>query len=69
MTPPLHVIDRGSTAVVRGNAYAHLTAAGIRPYYVGGDACGFVLDAHRLPDFLAHLDAHRVPYRLREVAA
>ena len=67
MTAPhtLHLIDRGSTFVVRGNAYPVLLAAGIKPYYVGAEARGFVVDRHKLADFCAYMDSRRVPYRIR----
>lgn len=64
-TPPLFIIDRGTTFVVRGNAYPHLLGAGIKPYYVGAHAGGFVADTHRLADLCAYLDSRRVPYRIR----
>jgi hypothetical protein len=65
MPPPLHIIDRGTTFVVRGNAWPLLTAAGIRPFYVGASCMGFVVDSHRLGDFCALLDDRRVPYRIK----
>lgn len=68
MTAPrtLYVIDRGSTFVVRGNAYPVLTGAGIKPFYCGGDARGFVVDRHHLRDFCAYMDSRRVPYRIKK---
>ena len=59
------ILDRGTTFVVRGHAYPHLMGAGVKPYFCGGEARGFVADAHRLADLCAYLDAHRVPYRIR----
>jgi hypothetical protein len=65
MRHPLHIIDRGRTFVVRGNAWPVLTGAGIKPYYVGASAQGFVVDRHHLADFCAHLDDRRIPYRIK----
>lgn len=66
MTAPLFIIDRGSTFVVRGNAWPALSGAGIKPFYCGGDAMGFVVDAPRLGDLCAYLDSRRIPYRIRK---
>jgi hypothetical protein len=61
---PLHIIDRGRTFVVRGNAWPILKAAGIVPFYCGGDAMGFIVDAHHLPNLCALMDSRSIPYRL-----
>ncbi len=63
---PLMILERGSTAVVRGHAYPHLLGAGIKPYYVGATAMGFVIDRPRLADLCAYLDSRRLPYRIRK---
>ncbi len=47
MRAPLVILDRGSNFVVRGNAWPALTGAGIKPFYCGGDAMGFVVDGAR----------------------
>lgn len=65
MRPPLFILDRGETFVVRGHAWALLTGAGIKPYYCGGSAMGFVVDGHRLRDLCAYLDNRRIPYRIK----
>lgn len=65
MTTPLMILDRGATFVVRGNAWPALTGAGIKPFYCGGDAMGFVVDGHRLGDLCAYLDSRHVPYRIK----
>lgn len=70
MTRTLHIIDNGQTFVVRGNAWPVLTAVGIKPFYCGGRAMGFVVDRHRqggdrLADLCAYLDARRIPYRIK----
>ena len=65
MAAPLFIIDRGTTFVVRGNAWPMLTAAGIRPFYCGGSAMGFVVDGHHLRDFCALLDSRGTPYRIK----
>lgn len=61
----LHIIDRGRTFVVRGNAWPVLSAVGIKPFYCGGDAMGFVVDGHRLADLCAYLDSRGMPYRIK----
>lgn len=62
---PLHIIDRGSTFVVRGHAQRHLAAVGIRTLFIGGEARGFVADTvPHLANLCAYLDAQGVPYRL-----
>ena len=63
---PLWIIDRGRTFVVRGAAWAALSGAGIKPFWCGGKAMGFVVDGHRLGDFCAYLDSRRIPYRIRK---
>lgn len=67
LTTTLHIIDRGRTFVVRGNAWTALTGAGIKPFYCGGTARGFVVDGHRLGDLCAYLDSRRIPYRIKRV--
>lgn len=61
----LHIIDRGDTFVVRGNAWTALSGAGIKPFYVGASSMGFVVDGHRLADLCAYLDSRRIPYRIK----
>lgn len=65
MNAPLHIIDRGETFVVRGNAWPVLSAVGIKPFYCGASAMGFVADGHRLADLCAYMDARRMPYRIK----
>lgn len=70
MTRTLQIIDNGTTFVVRGNAWPVLTAVGIKPFYAGGKAQGFVVDrtrkgGDRLADLCAYLDARRIPYRIK----
>lgn len=65
MLHPLHIIDRGDTFVVRGNAWPFLTGAGIKPFYCGGTSMGFVVDRGRLGDLCAYLDSRHIPYRIK----
>jgi hypothetical protein len=65
MGAPLFIIDRGETFVVRGNAWPVLTAVGIKPFWVGAAAMGFVADGHHLADLCAYMDARRMPYRIK----
>ena len=60
----LHIIDRGDTFVVRGNAWTALSGAGIKPFYTGVSR-GFVVDGHRLADLCAYLDSRGMPYRIK----
>lgn len=64
MKHTLHILDRGRTFVIRGNAYQVLRAGGFVPYYTGVSA-GFVLDGHRLGDLCAYLDSRRISYRIK----
>lgn len=59
----LHVIDRGTTFVVRGNALKILEAGGFRGIYTGVSR-GWVLDGRRLGDVCAYLDSRGVAYQL-----
>jgi hypothetical protein len=61
---PLHIIDRGTTFVIRGNAFKVLQAGGFTAFYTGVSR-GFVLDGHRLGDFCAYLDSRFIPYRIK----
>lgn len=61
---PLHIIDRGRTFVVRGNALKVLEAGGFKGIYTGTSR-GWVLDRHRLPDVCAYLDYRCIPYLIK----
>jgi hypothetical protein len=61
--PPLHIVDRGGTFVVRGNAKLILEQGGFRGLYTGVSR-GWVLDRDRLGDVCAYLDSRRIPYRI-----
>ncbi len=65
MRPPIFIIDRGDTFVMRGNAWPILTAANIKPYFCGGSAMGFIVDGHHLEDICALMDSRRMPYRIK----
>lgn len=54
----LSAIDKGGVYCVRGwRAKELIAAAGIKPFFAGG---GWVVDAARMPDLLAHLDRRHV---------
>lgn len=63
MSSPLHILDRGTTFVVRGNAYKVLRDGGFVPFYTGVSR-GFVLDRDRLADVCAYLDSRHIAYRI-----
>jgi hypothetical protein len=60
---PLHIIDRGQTFVVRGNALKILEAGGFRGIWTGVSK-GWVLDRHRLGDVCAYLDSRHIAYQI-----
>lgn len=60
----LHIIDRGRTFVVRGDALKVLQAGGFRGIYTGVSK-GWVLDAHRLGDLCAYLDSRSIAYLIK----
>lgn len=64
MNAPLHIIDRGKTFVVRGNAMKVLEQGKFRGLYTGVSR-GFVLDGHRLGDVCAYLDSRGIAYRIK----
>jgi hypothetical protein len=68
MRQPLRIVKQGSCIVIRGNAKLILDKSPFRPLYVGGNARGWMLDAHREADLLAYLDSRGVPYVLGESA-
>lgn len=60
----LHIIDRGRTFAVRGDALKVLEAGGFRGVYTGVSK-GWVLDAHRLGDLCAYLDSRSIRYQIK----
>ncbi len=64
MSRPIRVRERGRTFVATGPHVADVCrAAGLKPIY-NGLARGYVMDAARLPDLLAHAAHHHIPVRL-----
>ena len=61
---PLHIIERGTTCVVRGNALPILRAANVRGIYTGVSR-GFVFDTWRLADLCAFMDSQGIAYQLK----